>query len=201
MTREELPPTDVFEAIHAAQEGYLAYYPTYQVALSEIRRGAKQSCWMWYVWPSLRAVRRHRMPGLLLPDLKSAVDYLQHSVLGVRLMEITKEAVWQLDSGRSTPKRLMCGGLDSTKLHETCTVFAIAAAACDNYEAMELFGGLVHRHYGGLLESVLEVLREDESELEYGGDVDEWTERVQTLVRRMTDQPSPRCRSVRVQSL
>lgn len=126
-----LPETDSFEAILAAQDGRLPGFCDY--ATAEIRRGAKRSCWIWYIWPSCSKVRRHRLPSMLLRSFfGDHVAYLQHPVLGPRLLEITKHADHQLLHRRVSPDRLFDASLDSEKFHESCSCFAIAAVSIND---------------------------------------------------------------------
>ena len=57
-----------------------------------VLRGAKTSHWIWYVWPTLKGVRQHSRPDLILDALHEARAYLHHPVLGRRLLEITRVA-------------------------------------------------------------------------------------------------------------
>lgn len=102
-------------------------YPEYEIAYSEITSGRKKSCWMWYVWPTLRGVREHRMPDMVLESFGRCCEYLAHPVLGPRLADITQAAVRQLQNGIQD-NHLFQSNLDSTKFCEACSVFAIAAA-------------------------------------------------------------------------
>lgn len=126
------------EVILAAQEGRLGHFPSYEQALSEIERGRKLSCWMWYIFPSLKAVRQHRMPSMLLQDFEEAQSYLRHDVLGPRLVAITRMANFHLRRGVE-PNRLF-GFIDAVKFHETCTVFAVAAVANESSESVFVEG-------------------------------------------------------------
>jgi uncharacterized protein (DUF1810 family) len=138
--------------------------PPFSTALEEIDRGEKRSCWMWYIWPSLRGVRVHRMPHLLLSDLAEAQTYLRHDVLGPRLVEITAAAVHQLHSG--VPKGVLFdGNLDSTKFHETCSIFAVAAVLCNDMESAALFAtALVF--YGCLNPQAIGAIRDQDPDTE-----------------------------------
>jgi Protein of unknown function (DUF1810) len=84
--------SSALESILEAQEGNLRDHPPYEQALAEIRGGAKRSCWMWYIWPSMQGFRIHGRPEMLLPSLEEAIEYLEHETLGERLVEITEAA-------------------------------------------------------------------------------------------------------------
>ena len=76
------------------------FLPPYATALSEIRAGRKESHWIWYVWPSLAAVRPNvQLPQYLLPDLAAAQLYLEQADLRLRLLEISAAATAHLQAG------------------------------------------------------------------------------------------------------
>ena len=153
-------PLDPLEVILAAQEGRVPFFAQYSVALREIGKfGAKRSCWMWYVWPSLRTVRRHRQPSMLLSFPQHA-EYLRHEVLGPRLLNITAAANHQLSTRRSSMELLFGGSLDALKFHESCTAFAVAAVIIEDEEAASIFVESLQL-CGGLNEKVVEALLHD----------------------------------------
>merc|ERR1712232_933907 len=115
-TRNVQPPTAgddgdlvVLDAILQAQENGLfkrrqdgqkrRCCPPFSVACEEIRRGAKKSHWIWYVWPSLRSVRGSMHPEFLLPNFHAACMYLRNGLLSARLVEITRLATEHLKQG------------------------------------------------------------------------------------------------------
>eukprot|EP01065_Artemidia_motanka_P016208 TRINITY_DN19924_c0_g1_i3.p2 TRINITY_DN19924_c0_g1~~TRINITY_DN19924_c0_g1_i3.p2 ORF type:complete len:341 (+),score=132.85 TRINITY_DN19924_c0_g1_i3:96-1118(+) len=116
----------LFGTIQAAQDG--VRHTSYRTALKEMRQGRKTSHWIWYVWPSLRALRPGtQRPHFLLPDFATARRYLTADVLAARLEEITAVALEQMRAGVPVSK-LLGSSTDATKFRESCTVFAIAAA-------------------------------------------------------------------------
>src|SRR3954452_19937223 len=98
----------------------------YERALSEIRRGRKQSHWMWYVFPQydglgISATSRHYA-------VKSAAEaraFLAHPLLGPRLLECA-EAVLGVD-GRTAAD--IFGYPDNLKLQSCATLFASVSPA------------------------------------------------------------------------
>lgn len=63
----------------------------YYIALAEIKKGKKQSHWMWYIFPQLKGLGKTSTSDLYgIKDLQEAKDYLAHPVLGARLREITQ---------------------------------------------------------------------------------------------------------------
>ena len=96
----------------------------YEVALSEIRSGRKQSHWMWFIFPQIDGLGSS--PAARLYAVKSkeeAEAYLRHPVLGARLVECA-EAVLSI-TGRSV--REILGSPDDLKLRSSATLFAAVA--------------------------------------------------------------------------
>ena len=62
----------------------------YDTALREIRAGWKRSHWMWYIFPQIQGLGYSAMAQhYAIRDLGEAREYLQHPVLGPRLIEIS----------------------------------------------------------------------------------------------------------------
>ena len=97
-------------------------YSGYATALREIRAGHKKTCWIWWIWPTLKGVRVTSRPEFYVPDAEAALEWLRHRDLGPRFVEITREAVSRLDAGVS-PLELFDGQRDMDKFHETVTLF------------------------------------------------------------------------------
>jgi uncharacterized protein (DUF1810 family) len=71
-----------------AQEGY------YEQALSEIRLGRKRSHWMWYIFPQIDGLAfSSTAKHYSIKSLEEARAYLDHAVLGPRLLECAEAAV------------------------------------------------------------------------------------------------------------
>eukprot|EP00747_Dinoflagellata_sp_TGD_P209449 gnl/TRDRNA2_/TRDRNA2_82848_c0_seq2.p1 gnl/TRDRNA2_/TRDRNA2_82848_c0~~gnl/TRDRNA2_/TRDRNA2_82848_c0_seq2.p1 ORF type:complete len:184 (+),score=24.09 gnl/TRDRNA2_/TRDRNA2_82848_c0_seq2:34-585(+) len=138
----------VLAAIRTAQESPAHGY---KHALSEIRHGRKQSCWIWWVWPSLSPVRETSRPQYDLPDLRVAKAYLQCPILSARLSEITEVAVTHLRSSAS-PRELLGSTVDVEKFHQTMTYFAVVAVeagdakrAAPFLDALTALGGALEK--------------------------------------------------------
>ena len=94
----------------------------YPVALREMREGHKRSHWIWYIFPQLKGLGRSNYAQYYgLDGIDEARAYLEHPVLGARLMEIT-EAILQQEE--SDPEYLMGGHPDDRKLKSCMTLFA-----------------------------------------------------------------------------
>lgn len=124
---------DGLERFVAAQE---QIYPR---ALAEIRRGAKRSHWMWYIFPQLAGLGRSATAQrYAISDVAEARAYLVHPLLGQRYIECV-EAVQDL---RGSDPVAVFGEVDSAKLRSSLTLFeaaggsSLVAAALDRW-----FGG------------------------------------------------------------
>lgn len=96
----------------------------YAIALSEVRNGCKQSHWMWYIFPQIQGLGFSEMAHTYaIADLVEAEAYLQHPILGPRLIEITK-AVLALEDLSAYD---LLGTPDDLKLRSCCTLFAQAS--------------------------------------------------------------------------
>ncbi|WP_375431217.1 DUF1810 domain-containing protein [uncultured Friedmanniella sp.] len=96
---------------------------TYAGALDELRRGAKRSHWMWFVFPQIAGLGRSSTAQYFaLPSLAEARAYLAHPVLGPRLLECVRAL---LDLTGRTAEQVF-GGIDAVKLRSSMTLFAAA---------------------------------------------------------------------------
>ena len=76
-----------------AQEG------VYEIALSELKNGQKRTHWMWFIFPQIDGLGYSPMAKRYsIKSIEEARQYLNHPVLGRRLMECT-EAVIALKVG------------------------------------------------------------------------------------------------------
>ena len=97
----------------------------YDSALAEIRRGAKRSHWMWFVFPQIAGLGRSpTAQHYAIRSLAEASAYLDHPVLGPRLRECV-DAVLGL---RGTTAEAVFGSIDAVKLRSSLTLFAEASA-------------------------------------------------------------------------
>lgn len=112
----------------------------YPWALKEMKNARKQTHWMWFVFPQLKALGRSNTALYYgIKDLEEAKAYLEHPVLGSRLTEIS-EVLLTLET--NDPYRVM-GDIDALKLCSSMTLFAEAAG----YDSV--FGKVIDKYYNG----------------------------------------------------
>lgn len=135
-SRENTDPADPFHLSRfvAAQE------QTFAAALSELRRGRKQTHWMWFIFPQLHGLgssptARH----YAIKSLDEARAYLAHPSLGPRLLECCR-AILSVD-GKSAAE--IMGYPDDLKLRSSMTLFAIAAPFHRE------FSDVLEKYFGG----------------------------------------------------
>jgi uncharacterized protein (DUF1810 family) len=111
----------------------LAQRDTYPVALAEIRAGRKRSHWMWFIFPQLAGLGMSEMSRYYgIRDRQEAVDYLDHPVLGRRLIEIST-AIVDLEGVTATD---ILGTPDDLKLQSCSTLFASISPGKSVFEAV-----------------------------------------------------------------
>ncbi|MBX3565897.1 MULTISPECIES: DUF1810 domain-containing protein [unclassified Sphingomonas] len=118
-----------------------AQAPVYATALGEIRRGAKRTHWMWFIFPQLAGLGRSETARFFgICSLDEARAYLAHPVLGARLRECV--AALQDIADRSASAEAVFGEVDAMKLRSSLTLFAEAGAG-------PLFHAALERWFGG----------------------------------------------------
>lgn len=96
---------------------------TYHQAVRELRNGRKTSHWMWFIFPQIAGLGRSAMAqAFAISDLTEAQAYLRHPLLGPRLVE----CAGIIASHRGLTAEQIFGGIDSTKLRSSMTLFAHA---------------------------------------------------------------------------
>ena len=116
---------------------------TYETALAELRRGSKTSHWMWFVLPQIAGLGQSPTAvRYAVADLDEARAYLDHQVLGPRLLECV-DALTALDSRDAV---VVLGGIDAVKLRSSMTLFRLAA---DDEPTRRRFTAVLDQYFGG----------------------------------------------------
>jgi uncharacterized protein (DUF1810 family) len=102
-----------------------AQTPIYARVLAELRRGQKQSHWMWFIFPQLAGLGHSAMARrFAIASREEAVAYLVHAVLGARLKECT--ALIRAVEGRTV--REIFGSPDDLKFQSSMTLFGAVSS-------------------------------------------------------------------------
>ena len=122
----QLDPFDLQRFVDA-QHGH------YEQALAEIRAGVKQSHWMWFIFPQYAglgssATSRH----FAIKSRAEAVAYVEHPILGPRLIECTKAAL----AVDATTAIEVFGYPDDLKLRSSATLFAAVSERGSVFERL-----------------------------------------------------------------
>ena len=116
-----------------------AQAPIYARVVAELRRGQKQSHWMWFVFPQLAGLGHSAMAQrFAIASREEAVAYLGHGVLGFRLKECT--ALIMVVEGRTV--REILGSPDDLKFQSSMTLFSAVSSDPEFAAAIaKLYGG------------------------------------------------------------
>ena len=113
----------------------------YDDAVDELRAGRKRSHWMWFVFPQIAGLGLSSMSQrYAIGSLDEARAYLQHPVLGPRLLECADAL---LADTEHTAEAIL-GSIDAIKLRSSMTLFAHA----DPVE--NRFARVLDRYFDGL---------------------------------------------------
>ncbi len=92
----------------------------FERALAEIKRGRKQSHWMWYIFPQIAGLGSSETSRFYAVKTKAEAElYLAHPVLGARLVRIS-EALLEIEG--KTANQIF-GSPDDAKLKSSMTLF------------------------------------------------------------------------------
>ncbi len=106
--------------------------PVYDTVLAELRNKRKQSHWMWFVFPQIAGLGHSLIAQkYAIVSRAEASAYLDHPVLGPRLLECTR-LVNAID-GRTAHE--IFGTPDDLKFRSSMTLFAHATSAGDDFIA------------------------------------------------------------------
>lgn len=93
----------------------------YEQALKEIKNGKKETHWMWYIFPQIKGLGFSATSKFYeIQSIDEAKSYLEHEILGTRLIEITSELL-KLKSNNIID---VLGSIDSLKLKSSMTLFS-----------------------------------------------------------------------------
>ncbi len=112
----------------------------FETALSEIQAGEKDSCWMWFIFPQLKALGKSATSQHYgLAGLAEAKAYMADPVLRDNLLAVTR-ALLKLEE--NDPADVM-GTPDDEKLRSCMTLFELAAPELPD------FGMVLEKYFNG----------------------------------------------------
>jgi len=120
--------------------------------IAELGQGSKRGHWMWFIFPQLKGLGRTAQSNFFgISSVQEAAAYLQHPVLGPRLIECTQ--LVNAIEGRSAED--IFGEIDAMKFRSSMTLFAHATP--EN----QVFNDALEKYYAGEFDSLtLDYLRQ-----------------------------------------
>jgi uncharacterized protein (DUF1810 family) len=132
---DERPDRDNLDRFVVAQDA------VYQLAIAELRAGRKRSHWMWFIFPQIAGLGSTPMARqYAIRDRTEARAYLEHAMLGPRLVECT-ETVLGLTGVTAAE---VFGHPDDLKLRSSATLFAEIS------QPGSVFDRLLAKYYDGI---------------------------------------------------
>lgn len=114
---ESTDPFNLYRFVFAQEDFF-------ETALYELKRGRKESHWMWFVFPQMAGLGRSSMAQRYgIRNLEEARAYLAHPVLGPRLLDCCRALL--AVKGRSASQ--IMGDPDDVKLRSSMTLFVLAS--------------------------------------------------------------------------
>ena len=126
----------------------------YEQALAELRAGHKTGHWMWFVFPQIAGLGQSAMSQrYAIESLDEAQAYLEHPVLGPRLVECAQALL--VHEGHSA--REILGEIDAVKLRSSMSLFAHASSPASprktlyskDSRGLGVFGQVLERYFDG----------------------------------------------------
>ena len=93
----------------------------YPDVIRELKQGYKKSHWMWYIFPQITGLGQSHISQIYaIYSLKEATAFLQHPILGDRLLECTEIVI----STEERTAEQIFGTPDYLKFHSCMTLFS-----------------------------------------------------------------------------
>jgi uncharacterized protein (DUF1810 family) len=116
---------------HNLQRFITAQQNDYPAALAEIKQGRKRSHWMWYIFPQIAGLGfSETSKYYALKNIDEAQAYLNHPILGSRLIEICTQLL-NLSTHSATQ---IFGTPDDMKLRSCVTLFNALSDTCPVFQ-------------------------------------------------------------------
>ena len=130
----------IFEDLFNLERFLDAQESTYQKALQEIKNGYKESHWIWFIFPQIKGLGYSDKSIFYgLKNIEEANAYLNHPILGERLLEICNVLI-NLDNNDAYS---IFGSPDNLKLKSCLTLFSQVE------NTNEIFDNLLSKFFNG----------------------------------------------------
>ena len=130
---------------HALNRFVEAQLPVYDQVLWELRSGLKMTHWIWFIFPQINGLGSSAMSRkYAISSLEEAVAYLDHRILGPRLLEC---ATLVTDISDRTIKRIL-GPTDCEKFRSAMTLFSRVTVKNQVFEAA------LHKYFSGQVDGL-----------------------------------------------
>ena len=117
-----------------------AQAPVYADVLDELRAGEKTTHWIWFIFPQIKELGRSSIARYYgISSLAEAAAYLEHPLLGQRLLECTE--LMLAANGKTALKIL--GSPDDLKFRSCMTLFMAANPTLPVWDAA------IRKYFGG----------------------------------------------------
>ena len=121
----------------------LAQKDVYARALAELMAGKKQTHWIWFIFPNWKSLGRSSMSQqYAIGSVAEAKAYLDHPVLGPRLLECTNALLGQ----QTRTAHEILGYPDDLKVQSSMTLFASISAG------HSVFHDVIDRYFDGKMD-------------------------------------------------
>lgn len=129
-----------------------AQHDTFEIALTELQTGKKQSHWIWFIFPQLAGLGRSPTATFYgIRSVHEARAYLAHPLLGDRYREAVEAMLsW---AGRRSAVQVL-GEVDAMKLRSSLTLF-------ESVTGDPLFARALDAFYGGPDQATLQLIGRD----------------------------------------
>jgi uncharacterized protein (DUF1810 family) len=115
----------------------------YEQACAELRAGRKRSHWIWFIFPQIQGLGSSPMAvQFAIGSLDEARAYLEHPLLGPRLLEATSIVTGV--HGRTASE--IFGYPDDLKFHSSITLFAKAS------DGERIFYDALRKYFAGAMD-------------------------------------------------
>ena len=147
--KAEKENNDVERFINPSNQDYIQ-------ALKEIKNGKKETHWIWYIFPIMKGLRNSNISKFYgIKDLQEAKYFLNHEILGKRLIEIT-QVLLDLQTDNLVE---IFGDIDAKKIQSCMTLFYLASD-----KKMKLFINVLNKYCNGnFCDKTIELLKLKES--------------------------------------